>query len=541
MKKHLDKSKKKIIREIERNEQGAALSRDDKTDSQKQKSPKKTKKLKVKRPFHQVFLLQTVKTLFLRIPLFIIFIAALFLGGLKLYMTPESIQKIAISSFNQQSHGTLTMKVKKFSPFGGFVIENIIIRNGPEFGKTKFITIDKLVFRYQFFRLFTGSVRFPKTAIYRPRVYLTEQKGIWNTSRLMKPGKKKEEKEEKEEPEKKSPSSPGPDEISLPISVDFLFKFILEDLRIYVNSSGFKSKMEGLTFNTEIEIPPCKTIPLSLRAVSLIKTLKVELNPKEEMNVAYHSKEAGTEPPLVLTWKLIFSNPGKKNPSFNSIFKFGSYNAPVRFRKTYLAPLNFLISYNMYYDPLKDYLNLSHFKVNFKGKTWINLGGSVSDVTKNPYISLDMRPGSINLGDIYPYFVSFTGNRRLHFNGSLSLYPLQIRGTGDNLKAAGSVKGDGLYVDTPGAETLIPRMVLKYDITKGGSTMGMGADLQMPRFRYTLKGSKSLEHSLSLSAKAGLYNNNARAELHSMKLRLYNPVLKKNALSMNMKAMASLQ
>ncbi len=88
----------------------------------------------------------------------------------------------------------------------------------------------------------------------------------------------------------------------------------------------------------------------------------------------------------------------------------------------------------MFYDPLKDYLNLSHFKVNFKGKTWINLGGSISAVTKNPYISLDMRPGRINLGDIYPYFVSFTGNRRLRFSGGLSLYPLQIRGTGNNIR-----------------------------------------------------------------------------------------------------------
>lgn len=342
----------------------------------------KTEKIEKKRPLPLAILIQFLKTFLVRIPLIIIILIAIILGGIKVFTTPDRIEQLAISSFNKMSYGTLSMKVKKFTPYGGFVIEDIIIKNGPQFGKSTFVSIDRLVFKYHFFRLFTGSVRFSEIGIYKPRIYLTERGGVWNAARLMKPGKEKPEEKKEPEPEK-TDTGPSPEEITLPISVDFLFKFILSDLKVYVNSSQFRTKMEGLTFATDIEIPPCKTIPLSVKAVSLIKTMNIRLNPNEKMNVAYYSPDMDAAPPLIFTWKLIFSNPDGSRPNFNSQFKFGTYRTPVRFKKSYLAPLNFLVSYNMFYDPLKDHLDLDHLKITFKGKTWLNLGGP-SPVSPKP-------------------------------------------------------------------------------------------------------------------------------------------------------------
>lgn len=543
-KKQIDKSKKKIIREMaaeeEKNARGDASAPETTSEKKNKKTGTgKTKSQKKKRPLPLAVLLQFLKTLLIRVPLTIIILIAIVLGGIKIYMTPDRVQQLAVSSFNRMSYGTLSMKVKKFTPYGGFVIDDILIKNGPEFKNSTFVSIDRLVLKYHLFRLFTGSVRFSEIGIYRPRVYLSEKGGVWNAARLMKPSKKKPETKEEPEPEEKD-AGPSPEEISLPISVDFFLKFVLDDLRVYVNSSQFKTRMEGLTFTTDIEVPPCSTIPLSPKAVSLIKTMSIQLNPDEKMKLAYFSPDIDATPPLVLTWKLVFQNKKDSNPAFNSHFKFGTYKSPVRFKKKYLAPLNFLVSYNMFYDPLKDHLDLEYLKISFKGKNWLNLGGSISAVTKTPYINLSMKESRIVTGDLYPYFVTFTGDRRTRFSGDLSLYPLSITGTPNDMKVKGALQFRQLYLKTPGTEARIPRIDLAYDLKMKGSFMDVSADLAMPGFRYVLEGSKSQANSLYLSARASTYDNVARAELHSLKLRYYNPLLKKNALSLTMKGKASL-
>lgn len=70
--------------------------------------------------------------------------------------------------------------------------------------------------------------------------------------------------------------------------------------------------------------------------------------------------------------------------------------------------------------------------------------------------------------------------------------------------------------------------------------MNITADLAMPGFRYTLEGSKSKANSLFLATSASTYDNVARAKLHSLKLRYYNPLLKQNALSLEVQGGATL-
>ena len=239
---------------------------------------KEKKTAKKSRPLGVRIFIQSAKTLFVRIPLLIIVLVAAVLFFLQIYLKPQTIEALAKNGFAGASYGTLDMKVESFNPYRGFVIKNIVIRSGEDFGRAKLFEMEKLVFDYGFFRIFTGSIRFPEIGIYKPRVYLTQKKGVWNAAVLMKPSEKKPEKEP-EKKKKEESDEPPSREIKLPVAVDFLFKFILDDLCVYVNGEDFSTELTGLSFNANIDVPPFKVIPKSIEAVRILKTMKFELNP----------------------------------------------------------------------------------------------------------------------------------------------------------------------------------------------------------------------------------------------------------------------
>ncbi|MFC1671391.1 hypothetical protein ACFL20_13440, partial [Spirochaetota bacterium] len=384
-KKSIEKSKKKVLKSIEKHE--------DKKDGKPSKSkikPKKTKEkaairktTKKDKPKKQLkkksnslskrISIQLAKTLFLRIPALIIILVIISLIFLKFYLTPQKVETLITTNFNEMSNGKISLKVKEFSPYSGFTMENILIKNGPEFNNSTFVEIEKLVFKYGLFPIFIGNIRFPEIGIYKPRIYLTEKDGHWNAARLMKPGKPGKDKIKKE---KKEEDKEEGDEISLPISIEFLLKFILDDLRVYAKGSKLNASMEGLTFNFHV-------------IVYLIYII------------------CKGKPALKLTWKLIFEN-DKGTPKFNSHFKFGTYKTPVRLKNIYLAPLDFLVSYDMNYNPAKDYLKLNHLGIQFRGNKWIYLSGEVNEVTKAQNLNLKMEKSIIPLKDLYPYYLKLT-------------------------------------------------------------------------------------------------------------------------------------
>ena len=396
--------------------------------------------------------LKTVKILFLWVPGVIISLVLLIIFAANLYLTPSRVERLIIENFNSRSHGEISMKVKSFSFFRGFEIDDILIKNGSEFDNSNFVEINRLVLNYGLLPMLIGNVRFNEIGIYQPRIYLKERGGVWNAARLMKPGEPKEEKEKEEEP--KEDKGPPSTEINLPVAVEFLFKFVLDDLRVYADGGNMKSAMEGLTFGVDIWVPPFKRIPLSLEAVSILERMKIELNPKEEMNVTFTSSDIDVRPPLILTWKLLYNkmegDSGK--PRFESRLRMGTYRTPVRFRRTHLAPLNFLVSYDMFYEPGADHLRLNSLGIDFAGKKLLNLAGEVRDVTTKQRFNFRMTESTIALTDLYPYYRSVTGDRSMRFAGNVSLYPLTIKGDASDIDVDGQINMRGIYFRNPAIE-----------------------------------------------------------------------------------------
>ncbi|RPI93067.1 MAG: hypothetical protein EHM32_08410, partial [Spirochaetales bacterium] len=218
----------------------------------------------------------TAKIILIWLPLAVAGLVIVIMAALPLILSPKRVETIAAGAFRSVSNGELSMSVRRFNPYRGFEIVNFVIYNGEEFGRSKFVEIERLVFDYGFFGLFAGRVRFNEIGIYRPRVYLVEKNGVWNAERLMKASAEKPEKEEKDE----RASSKA---IHLPFSADFLLKFVLEDLRLYARGAGLNASIEGLGCTADVLVPPFNRVPRSLEALSLLERMSIALNPKGEL------------------------------------------------------------------------------------------------------------------------------------------------------------------------------------------------------------------------------------------------------------------
>lgn len=475
-------------------------------------------------------LFKALRIVLIWFPTFVILLIALILLTLKLYLSPERVENLIVSHFNEMAYGDITLKVKDFSPYSGFEIHNLIIRNGEEFSRSRFVEIERLVFRYEFFSMLIGNVRFREIGIYRPRIYLEERGGVWNTDRLMKPAEEVQE-EEIEEPIDEGPPTR---EIDLPISVEFLLRFILEDLRISVKGSNFNSSIKGLTLNVDVLVPPFKKIPKSVEAVSLLEKMRIELNPREEMDVSFYSREAELSPPLIFTWKLIFDKRRGQKPAFTSGFKLGTYKTPVRFKRSHLAPLNFMISYDLYYNPLDDYLELNKLGVTFRGRRWIHVTGSVKKVTTEQHINLKVTESDISLNDLYPYFLSLTGDRKTTFRGSISLFPLTIKGNPSRMDIDGDINLRRIYFRNPTIEADVPSLRLSYSLVMMGDNMKILSRLQLPHLFYSLERDRSGDNGIYLESDISTFNNFQRVEINDLRVRYVSPSARRSALSLAM-------
>jgi hypothetical protein len=478
------------------------------------------------------------KVMFLYVPLGLIVLVVLAIAGLSMYLTPQRAERLIVEQFNARSYGDISLKVRKFGLLSGFEIEDLHIRNGEEFNRTPFVEIKKIVCDYSILPMLIGNVRIREIGIYQPRIYLKEKNGVWNAARLMKPGEPSKKKEEEPEEAK----GPTPEEISLPLSVEFLFKFILDDLRVYAEGGGMKTSLEGLTFGIDIWVPPFKKIPLSTKAVSILERMNIELNPREELDVRFVSEAAEVSPPLVVHWKLNYkkqTNPEDK-PYFESRLRLGTYRTPVRFKRVHLAPLSFLVSYDLAYEPSRDYLNLNHFTVSFSGNKLLSLAGEVRDVTKSQRFDIRMVESSIPLTDLYPYYRSVTGDRSMRFAGNISLYPFTVKGDPKNIDVDGQVRIGNLYFRNPAIEARVPSLVLGYAVRMRGNDVALLSDLKIPHFDYVLNRGKSGDNGLAFSLNANYNLKSQNVLIHDASLKFYSPSSGTDALRLAMNGAISL-
>lgn len=498
---------------------------------------KAKKELYRSRPLKVRIAIQTAKTFLIRIPLAVIVITISSLLFIRLYFNPPVVEELAKKTFNEISNGTLELKVKKFNLFRGFEINNILIRNGEEFGNSKFIAVKKIAMEYSLLEIVTGSVRFPEIGIYDPKIFIKQKGESWNFEKLMKPSDS--EKEEKtEEIKDNEEDEDKKDIISLPIAVDFLLNFTLDNLQVFVKGNDFNGELKGLTFGTKIEIPPFKEIPLSVEIIKLIKTMKIQLNPENEMELKYFSRGLTAKPDLTLMWKLIFENGDEGQ--FVSKLNVGSRRLPLRLKNRYITPLNFFLKYDIIYKPSADSLVVNNLSLSFKNRNWLKLAGNIDSVAKNQRINFRMIESDINLGDLYPYYLTFTGDRNTRFRGNVSLYPLTIRGTLNKQDIKGSLKMSSINLQVPGTSVKIPSSSIGYSLYRNNNYISLNTQIALNNFSYILQGSRSGLNSLKLDTALTSPDNFKSVNISKLNLKFYDPLNGRNALDLSMNSKVTL-
>lgn len=512
------------------------------SDSRKKKPRKKGK-----------WYFRLLRILFIWIPLTVIVLIAIALFAMKLYLSPNRVENLAVENFNKLSNGTLELDVKKFSPYSGFIIENIVLRNGEDFNKSIFVKIDRLVVDYDFFRMFTGSIKIGEIGIYNPSIFLVQRNGKWNFETLMIASDKSvtDEKEKSEEtdedsvPEELADSEEANkqlEDINLPVYVDFLFNFYLENLQVAVNAEAFKTELKDFSTSLKVYIPPFKKVKPGIEAVRLLEKMQLKVNPSQKLNLKFQSKEASVNPPLVFTWNLVYYD--EQNTSdktrFYSNLKLGTYKTPVRFQNKYLTPLNFLISYDLFFNPIDDYLTLNSFKVRFNNNNWVNVKGSISKVSTKQIINLRMDESRINLNELYPYYRQITGDRKMRFSGDVSLAPLRITGVPDNINIFSNISLSNINFSMPDLKFFTPLLSIQNDINFRMTAADVKTDLEMKKFLFTLERSKSKYNGITLSSNLSAYSNFKRFKINSFKMRYFNPLSRKNALTLDLSGNAYL-
>ncbi len=455
-----------------------------------------------------------LKAVIIWIPLTLAFLVGITLFAVWLYVTPWRMEQVITTQFAARTNGTIQLHVENVNPYSGFEIHDIVIKSGPVFGEDILARIDVVRVKYDFFSLFLGDIHLHEIGVYRPRVYVQWKDGHWNIAKLMKSQPAKEELAIVKEPR---------DEIRFPIHVEFLMNMVMENLEIHVRGPSYQSTLKNFSASAKIWIPPFKRIPMSLEALSLLERMQVDVNPAKTLDLSFYSDDATVEPPLLFTWRLQFDKTKGEKQKFISLLKAGTCGAPVRFKRSHLAPMNFLISYDIQYDPGKDFLNLRNFTVSMKNRNWLSLSGHVKGVTSRQNVSLHMRESDIRLDDVYPYYRAVTGDRKSIFRGSLSLYPFSVNGKISSLDVKGVLKGRNLEFSREETGIQISRMKMPFSASKRGTDIKINTSFYLPRFIYTMERSRSGENGLHVNADISLVENMKTIMINGLSIRHYDP------------------
>ena len=403
---------------------------------------------------------------------FFLFLSALIIV-INIFFSEAITKFIITSTVAAQTHGKISLKVEQASLLRGFIFDNIVLQSGPDFKHKPLLEIKRFSLLYNLYGFWVGDFGIREVGIYQPKIYLVQQKNKWNFGTL---AKASDAKEEEKKPEKKEEKTEGTREsVSTLFSIRVFFKFVLEDLYVSVesdkeSSQPIEAELKDFTFRLHLLSKKFDEVPLDLSAVKLFETILVQLNPKQKISVKVKTKDVATNTRLNLHWLLAYDGQ-KETPKFNSQLIVGDKNIPVTYRGRHKLPLNLSVDYKLHYNPEKDNLDLDFFQVSVLKDIWLKMSGSVENITgdrlnkknkKQMYIDMNVDKSNIQLSRLYPIFRKVTGSN-LRFGGTVSIAPLSILGTMNNLHLNGQLSMRRVRLNASGVPVNISRFRLDYD------------------------------------------------------------------------------
>ena len=395
---------------------------------------------------------------------FVVLLVAILFLAYEVYFSAARVEKLITNTFNEMSNGSISLKVKKASLFTGFIIEDVVVKAGPDFHSKPILKLDKITVLYNVFGFFVGDIGIHELGVYNPHAFLYRSAGKWNYETLMKSSPEPT-------PEPEVDDTPGPGKIVLPFSIRAFIKFVIEDFTVTVESegnkkSGFVAGAKNLNLRTFLITKQFSKIPLSVSEIisftSRIDKFLINLDPQKKIDLYYKNFYSNTKTPLDLHW-LVTADGANKRTDFFSRLIVGHQGIPVNYKGKHPLPLGFSIGYELDYYPHKDNVSLNHFSVYFKNDPWVKMRGSIDNASEpdKSKIDLKMIKSRIVLDKLYPFYKVLTGDKKMKFGGTISL-PLTVSGMLKNLKVNGQVKLNNVFFNYPGTPARFSYLMLDY-------------------------------------------------------------------------------
>ena len=347
--------------------------------------------------------------------------------------------KILHSVFHSILLATIQFEVRQFSLFYGIELSSVSIT--PKDQTDAIFKTDRLALLYDLPKVFLGKLVINEVTLLNPSIYLKNEDGKWNFDKILQPSEPT--------PEEPTDTSTTESPIDTYLSIYLFARLNIESLsftleQIEKGSASFVS-VKGITLRLLLESIRFSKIPLDRNLLSLFKQLSIELNPQKTVSVFYTDKTYKIEQDIAA--KLLLYKKQVEGPlHFFSELELGSEEIQITVNQKLAKSFQLLASYSLEYFPQNDSLVLDHLKILFNKDVWLNFVGVASSITTaSPTLSFESKQSKISLGPVFQVIESMPFGKGFSFGGSLSIDPLKINGTLDNLNLAGKVNAKNVF------------------------------------------------------------------------------------------------
>ncbi|RHX83960.1 LIC_11026 family protein [Leptospira stimsonii] len=354
--------------------------------------------------------------------------------------------------------GTASFTVTKFSLLYGITMEDVIVRSDSSFENKPVFSLNELDLSYNLPWIFLGRAKLSRIALVGLNVDLRQKKGEWNLSKLFPPSD--------QVPEKEKASTPL-EEIATYLPVSAYVRFELKDLFVHVTSesglSSYRAGLEGFNLGLELDTVRFRKIPLNLRILQLIDTLRFQLNPEKAVQIYFEDNSKSLNQPFRMNLELTRDD-SVAGGLLVSKADIGSDSIPIRVRNQLLAPFGFALRYQLGYLEREDKLKLESLEWKVNQDVWLQGSGEITGVSsKERNVQFAIQKSSIRLKPLSDFLSTIPGIPKMQLDGELRLAPITISGKDTRLKVSADISAKDLLVSIAGKNHKIPSLRLVAD------------------------------------------------------------------------------
>lgn len=358
---------------------------------------------------------------------------------------------------------SLHLQVKRSSLLFGFEFDDV--RLDDRVSGDPIFRADRVVLKWFLPGFLGGQIGVREVGLVRPSITLTKRNGRWNTAALSGGETKKEEK----------PPSERLDAIELFLPVRLYGALHIEGLEFSMTEEASQGAsrlhLADLDLHVGLITKTFHRVPLDLGIANLVDSLVVAFNPSRPFRFEYVKTDRMAGQPLVML--KLYRETVAGDTAFVSRLRLDTRDAALQSPGGLVLPFDLALRYDAFYDPLKEQVVVRELRLSCGPDVWLSLAG-VLHVDADGYHHVDLKVGEskILLDRIAPVVARLSEGRVL-LGGSLSLFPLVVKGRLDQLAVQMGLNASSLYAATPTGRHMVGQARLDASATVDLYSMGI--------------------------------------------------------------------